>query len=152
MTTAIAIDQRTVWLDELAPLQTRVGWGRLGTRGDLGYEGKAVTVRGMRYEHALSSHPPARILFYLGGGSATFRCAVALNDDVPRDWSYADFAVIADGSEVAHARNVVAGEAPRPLEVDVSGAQLLEFVVSTARWERSHAVWLDPQLDRLVAN
>src|SRR5881396_2734649 len=102
MTTAIATDTTAVWLDDVAPLQTRVGWGRLGTRGDLGYEGKPVTVGGVRYDHALSSHPPARILFYLGGASATFRCKVALNGDVPRGRSCADFAVIADGSEVAH--------------------------------------------------
>jgi len=139
----------TTHLDQLTPLQSRVGWGRLGIRGDLGYEGKAVCVGGRRYEHAISSHPPARILYYLGGSASTFRCKVALNDDVPLGSSYADFAVIADGSEVAHARYVVAGEVPRDLSVEIAGAQLLELTVSSARWPYSHAVWLEPELDAL---
>lgn len=146
MSTVLADTTRT-HLDQLTPLQSRVGWGRLGTRGDLGYEGKRVFVGGVQHEHAISSHPPARILYYLGGSATTFTCQVALNDDVPRGSSYADFAVIADGSEVAHARNVTAGDSPREISVDVAGAHLLELTVSTARWEYSHAVWLDPELD-----
>src|SRR5262245_59848476 len=41
---------------------------------------------------------------------------------------------------------VQAGESPRPLIADISGAENLELVVRTSRWEFCHAVWLDPQV------
>ncbi|HKG13455.1 MAG TPA: NPCBM/NEW2 domain-containing protein, partial [Pyrinomonadaceae bacterium] len=135
-----------MFLDSLSPVDVRVGYGALGLRGALGYEGKAVSVGRRVYAHALSTHPPARIVFDLGGRFDWFRAEVALNDDVPRGSSHADFVVAADGRTVAEARRVTAGEPPRPLDASVKGASRLELSVSTARWHNSHAVWLDPQL------
>jgi hypothetical protein len=134
-------------LDDLTPLQSRVGYGRLGTGGALGYESKDVTVGGRRYASALSTHPPARVLYFLGGAATRFRCRVAINGDVPRGRGKADFTVVADGRVVADVRRVAGGEPPRPLEADVTGAHLLELLVSTTSWDYSHAVWLEPELD-----
>ena len=135
------------WLDTLAPLQHRVGYGSLGTAGTLGYEDKRVTVGGAEHPHALSTHPPARLLYFLDGRASSFRCRVALNDDVARCGAYADFSVLADGREVASAPGVWAGAPPVPIACDVTGAQLLELVVATTTWDFCHAVWLDPALD-----
>ena len=85
------------YLDELAPLATTVGYGSFGLGGDLGYEGKSVIVQGQRRHHALSSHAPARLLFCLGGGYSTIRCAVGFNDDVPPNRSHCDFLIVVDG-------------------------------------------------------
>jgi predicted O-methyltransferase YrrM len=135
-----------MFLDSLTPVDAQVGYGELGRGGRLGYEGKAVSVGRRGYEHALSTHPPARIVFDLGGRFDWFRARVALNDDVPRGASHADFVVEADGRTVAASRRVTAGEPPRLLDASVAGASRLELSVSTARWRHSHAVWLDPQL------
>ncbi|HEX8149849.1 MAG TPA: NPCBM/NEW2 domain-containing protein [Pyrinomonadaceae bacterium] len=135
-----------MYLDTMTALQAQVGYGELGTHGHLGYEGKAVSVGQRAYGHALSTHPPARLLYYLGGRYATFRCHVALNDDVPPGLTQADFVVLADGRQVAAAPSVAAGEAPRLLEAEVAGADVLELVARTDRWDFCHAVWLDPQL------
>jgi hypothetical protein len=134
-------------LDQLDPMHARVGYGALGRGGDLGYEGKRVTVGGRGYGGALSTHPPARLLYHLGGAAQSFRCQVALNDDVPYGASSADFHVLADGREVALAASVWAGEQPREVIADVAGAELLELVVATTRWPFCHAVWLEPVLD-----
>lgn len=136
-----------ILLGSLTPLHHRVGSGSLGTDGSLGYEGKNVTVGGVDYAHALSTHPPARLLYFIGGAASTFRSHVALNDDVAHCGSYADFSVLADGREVASATGVWAGAPPRAIEGDVSGVQLLELVVTTSKWEYCHAVWLDPEID-----
>jgi hypothetical protein len=96
------------------------------------------------YTHAFSAHPPARLLFQLNGRFRGFRCSVALNDDVPIGRSHANFVVLADGRQVAEANFIAAGEVPRPLCADITGAQTIELVTKTARWEYSHAVWLDP--------
>ena len=138
------------FLDTVTPLQTRVGYGTLGTNGRLGYEGKDIAVEGMPVEHALSTHPPARLLYHLGGSATRFRCRVALNDDVASSGSYADFAVVADGREVAVARGVGAGQPPRELVADLEGAQLLELLVTTGRWECCHALWIEPELEGAV--
>lgn len=135
-----------IYLDSLPPLDVQVGYGALGLRGELGYEGKAVSVGRRAYAHALSTHPPARLVFDLGGRFREFSAQVALNDDAAAGSSYADFLVVADGRPVAAAPRVTAGEPPRPLSASVAGARRLELLVSTTRWRHSHAVWLDPRV------
>src|SRR5258706_12276717 len=137
----------TLRLDSVDPVDARVGYGRLGVRGDLGYEGKRVTVGGRPIDSALSAHAPARLLYRLRRRCATFRCHVAMNDDVPADQSHAHFSVLADGHMVAHEAYVRAGEPPRLVTADVTGAELLELVVTTGRWEWCHAVWVAPEVD-----
>jgi predicted O-methyltransferase YrrM len=135
------------YLDELPPMVSNVGYGTLGRGGALGYEGKSVIVQGRHRHHALSTHAPARLLFRLGGGYTTFRCAVGFNDDVPAGASHCDFRVVVDGGQVCSPVHAVAGMAPKDLVADVTGAQLLELVVTTSHWQYCHSVWLDPVVD-----
>jgi predicted O-methyltransferase YrrM len=139
-----------VYLDSITMNSHVVGYGALGTGGSLGYEGKMVRVHGNSYAHAFSAHPPARLLFQLNGRFRGFGCSVALNDDVPVGRSHADFVVLADGRQVAGVNFVVAGEAPRALCADITGARSLELITQTSRWEYSHAVWLDPQVSETM--
>ena len=143
------ISSGVLHLATIRPLQASVGWGQLGTGGSLGYEGKRVSVGGVQPERALSTHPPARVLYHLGGRAGRFRAQVAINDDVGPGSSQADFKVYADGRQVAAAYEVAAGEPARELLADVTGAQLLELVVTTSRWPHCHAVWIDPEVDEL---
>ena len=136
-----------MWLDAVAPVRVQVGYGRLGTLGSLGYEGKSVSVLGQPYEHALSSHAPAVISYNLRGRFSRFTCHVALNDDVPAGCTEADFFVVADRRQVACATGVVPGEPPRRLTVPVTHSRVLELIVKTGRWPHCHAVWLDPALE-----
>jgi hypothetical protein len=75
---------------------------------------------------------------------ASFSCQVALNDDVPHHASHADFVVLVDGRPVAVEPYVRAGDPPRTLVTDISGAEQIELIVRTTRWEYCHAVWLNP--------
>jgi predicted O-methyltransferase YrrM len=136
-----------MYLDSLSFESAEVGYGGVGLHGKLGYEGQSVSVQGRSYAHAVSTHPPARVVVGLNRRFAGFRCHVALNDDVPAGVSHADFAVLADGQEVGVASFVRAGEPPRELCAGIAGANRLELVVRTSRWEYCHAVWLDPQVD-----
>ncbi|MCB8983610.1 MAG: NPCBM/NEW2 domain-containing protein [Ardenticatenaceae bacterium] len=142
----VAREAHSVHVDALTPTHVQVGYGRLGTHGRLGYENKNVTVGGQEYRHALSAHPPARLRYALNGRYHTFTSHIALNDDVRPGVSHAEFTVKADGRVAANV-HVAAGEAPRPIHADISGAQTLELIVTTSRWEFCHAVWLNPQLD-----
>jgi predicted O-methyltransferase YrrM len=148
----ISMKGDTVYLDSLSPLLAQVGYGELGIHGRLGYEHKLVSVQRQHYRHALSTHPPARMLFHLNGRFTSFHCQVALNDDTPRGISHADFMIRLDGRQVASVPAVVAGESPRTISVDLTTAQLLELAVATSRWEHCHAVWLDPQVDEAAVD
>ena len=101
-----------MYLDTLSPLRANVGYGQLGTHGGLGYEGKFVQVKRQRYRHAFSTHPPARLLFNLGGRFSSFCCQVAVNDDVPQGVSHADFSVFADGRQMTAAPHVIVVQSP----------------------------------------
>jgi len=140
-----------MYLDTIDPLDAHVGFGNLGRLGDLGYNGMRVTVGQRTYDHALGTHPPAHLTYDIGGRYATFRCAVAMNDDVPHGRSHADFFVHADGRVVAAVQNVVAGSGTREIVADVSGARELRLSVLTSRWQYAHAVWLEPLLDATPA-
>jgi hypothetical protein len=134
------------FLDTLEPVAQRVGYGQLGLRGSLGYDGQRVCVQGRTYDRSLSTHPPATLRFELGGRFEWFRCAVALNDDVFGRPARADFLVVADGRIVGAAPRVYAADPPAPLEVCLAGAQVLELIVDSDTWDSAHAVWLDPEL------
>ncbi len=54
-----------MYLDTLSPLRADVGYGQVGTRGKLGYEGKSVQVKRQHYQHAFSTHSPALLAFRL---------------------------------------------------------------------------------------
>lgn len=136
-----------MYLDSCPLLEAQVGYGDLGMHGSLGYEGKMVSAQREPHAHAISAHPPARLRFHLGGRFASFCSRVALNDDVPAGVSHANFVVMADGREVAVEPYVRAGETPRTIVADIAGAEHLELLALTSRWDYSHAVWLDPQVD-----
>jgi hypothetical protein len=138
-------------LDELEPFHVEVGYGDLGRRGWLGYEGARVTVGGQVYTSALSTHPPARLRFAVPDGYARLRCQVALNDDVTARASHATFTVLGDGRVMAEAPRVRTGAAPVALVADLAGVAVLELVVSTAAWAYCHAVWLEPRFEAPAA-
>ena len=99
-----------MFVDDLSLLGADTGYGALGLRGDLGYDGRVVTAQGRRYAHAVSAHPPWRVSLQLSGRFLRFQCHVAINDDVTADATHADFTVLADGREVGVASYVRAGE------------------------------------------
>jgi hypothetical protein len=139
-------DTEQIYLDALPCLSAKVGYGAPGLRGQLGYERKVVRVQGQLDPHAISLHPPARAVFHLDRKFARFTCEVALNDDVPPGGSWADFSVRGDDRLLTVAAHVLAGDAPRSIEVDVSGIDRLELGVQTDRWDFAHAVWLHPRV------
>jgi hypothetical protein len=135
------------YLDDLQPAVSQVSWGGLGLRGELGYEGKHVRVQGASYGHAISAHPPSRVVFTLESGYRSFHASVAINDDVPPGLSHADFSVVADGTLVAFAARVTAGGRPIPLVADITGTSTLELRVDSTRLAYAHAAWLDARLE-----
>lgn len=133
----------------LRALHTYSGYDTLRARRVVPFDDGEVTVQGVRYGHAVDAHPPARALYYTGRAASRLRCHVAVGGDGDATSSYADFAVCADGREVATALEVGAGEAPRELVADVTGAHLVELFVTSTCGQPCQALWLEPQFDQL---
>jgi predicted O-methyltransferase YrrM len=138
--------QQCTYLDGLPRIECCVGYGQIGLNGELGYEGKRVSVRARPDLHALSTHAPARALFKVDGQFSRLECFVALNDDVPANVSSADFTVFADRRLVGAALGVTAGDPPRLLIAELGSAQMLELTVETGHPEFCHSIWLNPRL------
>jgi predicted O-methyltransferase YrrM len=133
-------------LDDWEPSHVRLGYGQLGRHGALGYENKRVEVAGREFGHALSAHGSSELHFMLSGKFTSFFSEVALNDDVPRGQSAADFCVFADGELVGLAQHVCPGQVRRTISADIHGAEELRLVVQARRWDYCHSVWLDPRV------
>ena len=134
-------------VDDLRPIRESAGYGNIGRRGDLGYDGLRVVVAGREYASALSTHPPASITVAVPAGMRRFSAMVAINDDVASYGSYASFTVLADGRVVADVPFVRAGSAPVPIDADIAGAGVVELRATTQAWAYCHAVWLQPTFD-----
>ena len=139
-----------MFLDDIPHDGARVAWGDLGLHGDLGYENRRVSVAGRSYAHAISAHAPSRLTFAAGGRFRRFRAGVAINDDVGRAPTHANFAVLADGVETGAASFVTPGN-PASIEADITGASTIELVATTTAFPFCHSVWLDPEVDGLQA-
>jgi predicted O-methyltransferase YrrM len=124
-------------LGSVTPVHHEVGRGELGVGG--------THIGGRTSAGALSTPPPARVLYRLDGRYAQFDCSVAIEEVVPVAATHADFSVLVDGTTVAAEYRVRPGATPRPVHVSVAGGQLLELRVRTSR-PRCDAVWLDPVL------
>lgn len=137
-----------MYLDEIAPVDSAVGYGQLGLSGDLGYEGARVTVGGIEYHNSISAHGSSIVEFQIDGQFDHFESQVAINDDSIGADTSADFLVIADGLVVGVATNVIPGDPRRFLTADIRGARELKLVVAAHRWDHCHSVWLNPRLSR----
>lgn len=127
-------------------IEASVGFGSLGTHGQLGYENQTVSANGRSWPHALSPHPPSRLRFDLGRAFQSFHSLVGFNDDVRQRHTHAHFLVRADGHLVAIAPLVRPGDPHRPVTANLTGVSQLELEIVTDRWDYCHAVWLDPHV------
>jgi len=136
------------YLDDWEPVIAKVGYGELGRKGNLGYENKRVQVDGREFNSALSAHGHSELRFDLGGRFSSFSAEVALNDDVQRGQSGADFYVFADDKLVGLAQNVCPGQVRRTVSADIRGAAELRLIVRAQRWDCCHSIWLEPRVSR----
>lgn len=135
-----------VYLDQLTLIEQAVGYGSLGTQGALGYDGRKVSVQGHQYTHTFSAHAPSRLVLECHGHFNEFHCKVALNDDVAMKGTAADFLLYADDRIVGAVPLVRAGDPPRELTANISGAQRLTLATETTEWISCHTLWLDPEV------
>ncbi len=128
----------------------RQGWGQL--QADKGVGGKALTIAGRSFAHGLGTHAASELVYELDGQYTNFTACVGV-DDFLKDHPEAGkasvvFQVFVDGTKLFDSGVMRMGDAAKPLNVSVAGAQELRLVVTDAGDGIScdHADWAEPVL------
>jgi NPCBM/NEW2 domain len=122
---------RRVWLSALSPATVNEE-GAFGVvwpwQRDVGLDGGPLVLGGKRYAKGIAVHSAARLTWDLGGAYLRLRALVGIADLVAPE---GDCVAIlrGDGKELWKQERVRGGEAPRALDLDLSGVQRLELEV-----------------------
>jgi hypothetical protein len=143
-----------VYLSDLEPADYRhvpylaIAWPY---RRDRNVLGEPLSVGGRRYLKGIGMHSASRLTYRLDGRYRRFDAVVALDDSAEEQGSVTfGVYVLRDGAwKEAYTSGIVrGGEAPRPVSVNVHGAEGLTLTVDFADRgdELDRAVWLDARL------
>jgi len=140
-------DQPAVYLDEVAPDESAQDYGKLEKNRSV-WE-KEMIVAGKKFGRGLGAHANGRIAYDLTGGNFnTFRCQVG------RDGHAGDgivvFQVWLDDKKAFDSGPMTKATPPKPVEIDLRGAGLLELRALDGGDGISgdHANWAEAQLVR----
>ena len=133
-------------LSGMEPVESHVGYGTLGTNGELGCDDLRVVVGGAQRETVLSAHAPSSIRFLLTEECSQVRSHVGFNDSASQGnrLPVASFFVIADGNVVAAVENITPEDGLVEISADVCNFTQLELVTTCNVWEFCHTLWVDP--------
>jgi hypothetical protein len=141
------LDARTVYLDQSPPDEVTQDWGQLRNRKSVWQ--KEMIIAGRKFARGLGTHANGRIVYELAGGKfRTFSCVVG------RDQHAGDgrvvFQVWVDNQMVFDSGPMTKESVPKPVEVDLSGASVLELRTLDGGDGISgdHGNWADAQLVR----
>jgi alpha-galactosidase len=119
--------------------------------GDAPGDGVLITIGGQVYTRGIGTTAPSEVRYYLGGRCAQLTVDVGIDDEAPTAIP-ATFTVYADDAVAAASGPVAAGEPPRTLTADLTGAQWLRLVAtgsganSDGTTVNDHADWARPVL------
>jgi len=143
----------TIFLDDILEASAKVGFGKLGKHGMVGYASKnSGKVQGKEYPHALSMHPPAKGISYaayqLDGKCLELNGAAAIWDNWPSK-AIVTFNVIGDGKLLWKSRPLQGAGAGQSFRVSLRGVKALKLVVECpGNNTNATAVWLMPAITR----
>ncbi len=140
------------YLSELPLVHVTNGWGPVEldrSVGELGVDdGSPITLGGTGYERGLGVHAPSHVRAYPNQTCISFRAVVGLDGEMNGGGSVV-FQVYADGQLVYDSGLVLGTEAPRPVNLDITGVAVLDLVVTDGGDGpgQDHADWADALLE-----
>jgi hypothetical protein len=136
-----------VYLSDLDPERHRQDWGDLGC--DTSVQGNPLRVGGEEFERGLGTHAESRIAYRLLGMFSRFEALVGLDDEAeaPPENTVV-FQVWGDDVLLWESEPLQSQQAPVPVELDVSGVELLELRVLAPGEgiDYTHADWLEARV------
>ncbi len=116
---------------------------------DKSVDGNPLAIGGKPFAHGLGTHAAFSQWIDLAGSAQRFTAQVGVDDEVrahtePKKYGVS-FAVVGDGKTLFHTDAMHVGDAPRPVDVDLSGVKQIVLVVTPtdAAITNCHADWGD---------
>jgi hypothetical protein len=146
------------YLSDMSEIDPKVGWGKFGKNGDLGFEAygtSTIMVDGKKYPKGLSMVPAAdgnaSVKYRLGKSEKAFIASVALSDTAADPQTALTFVVLGDDKILWKSKPIKARKTAQDCRVDVTGVDTLELRVDCPGFNGSmHAVWLDPYVTAIT--
>ncbi len=152
-------NMKGTWLSDMDEINPRVGWGRFGKKGRLGYGTKAgevdsaITFNGQPNPQGLSMVPVpvagSSVKYRLGRTYKVFKASVACNDldpGVAGPRQPMTFKVYGDGELLWMSEPVSKVGVKQDVRLGVLGMETLELQVHCGDSNSARAIWLDPQV------
>ncbi|MFG1646581.1 beta-galactosidase [Amycolatopsis sp. NPDC049252] len=138
-------------VSDLPFLTAANGWGpveRDTSNGEANAgDGKPMTIGGVSYAKGLGVHAPGDVQLYLAGSCTRLTASVGVDGEVGTAGSVT-FSVSVDGTTRVTTPVLRGGQAAVPIDVDVTGAQVLDLLVNDGGDGNGndHADWAQPTL------
>lgn len=126
------------------------GWGPIEKDRNNGEEpagdGRTLTINGTTFGKGIGTHARSDLTYYVDGRCARFEATVGVDDESPSNRASVVFEVYAGTTKVADSGVLTGASAAKQLSADISGAQRLRLVVSSADdgIDYDHADWANP--------
>jgi hypothetical protein len=138
-------------VSDLPFLSSSNGWGPVERDTSNGEQaagdGRTITIAGTTYAKGLGTNADSDVALYLDGTCSRFTAQVGVDDEVGTDGTVT-FSVLADGKALVTSPVLKGGDRATAIDVDVTGAQVLDLVVGDGGDDNGHdhADWATPTL------
>ncbi len=138
---------QTLWLDEFDLSSMESGWGTPHAKKSV--EGNPLSIHGQAFDRGIGTHAVSTFLINLDGKGKRFTAFVGVDDEVKEDKATIDFYVLGDKKVLWESGVMKKGDAPKKLDIDISGIKLLGLLAGDAGdgndWD--HADWADAKIE-----
>jgi len=144
---ATAASAETVWLDELNV--GRMRQDRLFARKKRAVRGAEMSIAGRKFTRGVGTHARSRLYLLLDGGTKKFTAMVGVDDEAKGTSARVEFRVLADGKLLWSSGAMKAGDAAKPVDLDVTGVKVLSLLVADGGngIDNDHADWADARFE-----
>lgn len=138
--------EEVVPLSSLDLTKMSAGWGR--PQADASIQGQPLSIAGQRFERGVGTHADSLLCVDLAGGTRRLTAWVGVDDEVGTSPASLEFQVLADGDVLFRSGVMRAGDAPRRVDVDLTGKRTLLLLVHSAGdgVDFDHANWAEAEL------
>ncbi|MFG2793812.1 beta-galactosidase [Streptomyces sp. NPDC048419] len=122
-------------VSDLPFLSSTNGWGPVERDSSVGEQaagdGRAISIAGTAYAKGLGTNSLSDVQLYLAGNCSRLTAAVGVDDETGGSGTVT-FSVVADGKTLVTTPTIRGKQAAVPIDVDVSGAQVVDLKVGDA--------------------
>lgn len=152
--TAAQAQTNVLYLSDVAPSEFTIteGFGR--SLRDLSIDGNPLSIGGRSFAKGVGTHAASYWGLYLGGNATRFEASVGVDDEVDGSNVGVEFKIVGGGKLLWESGTMQQGDAPKAVDLDVTGVQRLHLFVTDAGNGNSfdHANWCNARITTTSAS